>query len=234
MFQVMPSLNTNGARYALLRRSVRMTRIAGNSVDTILRPIALAACGVDAQKVSQDDLTYAQMDLDSRIREVKQLLFAQDSINLELRPHFSGKLDLTTLLSDRTMQRNGKELLAIRKEILTAIFTQDDLNALLNLHSACSLHRRHGSLPIIRALSTGEEKVGGTVFRFALVDKLPGWVDRLPRDIAQRLSQVYPQCAVAIGGSVPQLPEELRDFEIPVIPPERGVRKLPRTQITGT
>lgn len=72
-----------------------MCRIAGNEIDLILRPIVLQACGVDQQALSADDFAYAKMDLDSQIREIKRNLFEQQSIFVELRPAFSGRVDLS-------------------------------------------------------------------------------------------------------------------------------------------
>jgi hypothetical protein len=73
----------------------------------------------------------------------------------------------------------------------------------------------------------------GIQFRFLPVDGLPDWINRLPREAAQNLAAVYPQSAVAIGGSVPELPEELSDLRAPITPARGGVRKLERFQVTG-
>jgi hypothetical protein len=88
-------------------------------------------------------------------------------------------------------------------------------------------------LPIMRDLATGTFVLRGTLFQFVLVDALPDWILFLPREAAQQLADVYPQCAVAIGGSVPILPEELRDMELPVTPARPGRRTLPRSRMTG-
>ena len=95
LFQAITRIGEEKPNYALLRKSVRMCRIAGNEIDLILRPIVLQACGVDQQALSADDFAYAKMDLDSQIREIKRNLFEQQSIFVELRPAFSGRVDLS-------------------------------------------------------------------------------------------------------------------------------------------
>src|SRR5262249_6886323 len=150
---------------------------------------------------------------------------------------------------------DGAELLSLRKEVLTSAFVlpdeSDGMHAVtplldeeqLKAVRAATYGRPYpvhvlltggsASIPIVQDLSTGELELAGTRFRFQRVDRLPDWIDRLPRGAAQLLADVYLQCAVAIGGSVPELPEELNDLEIPVMPPLRGTRRLPRSQITG-
>ena len=238
LFQAITSVGDSRPRYGLLRKSVRMCRIAGNEFDGILRPIILDACGVDSQKLSADDLAYAQTDLDSRIRDIKRTLFDQKTMTIDLRPHFSGVVSVASLLADSKMRKDGDELLEIRREILATMFTQEDLDALrMTGARAFEVHvlltGGSASVPIIRQLGTGYVEIGGMQFRFAAVEKLPEWINRLPRNVAQRLADVYPQSAVAIGGSVPQMPKELNDLEIPVTPARQGIRRLERFQVSG-
>jgi hypothetical protein len=180
-----------------------------------------------------------EMDLDSQIRNIKRRLFENRTATVELRPNFSGTLDLGDLLTDTKMQKDGEELLRVRKEIVAKLFTQEDLDA-IRLATDGRPYQIHvlltggsASVPIIQALSTGQIDLVGAKFRFTAVEQLPDWIEQLPRESAQLLASVYPQCAVAIGGSVPKLPEEYRDLEIPVTPPPKGPRRLPRFPITG-
>jgi hypothetical protein len=239
LFQAITRIGEMRPSYALLRKSVRMSRIAGNEIDLILRPIVLEACGVDQRKLSIDDFAYARMDLDSQIRQIKRNLFDQKSVSVELRPAFSGIVDLERLLSAPKMKQDGAELMRMRNEILTSVFEQDQLDVFRTLGGGGAvpvyvlLTGGSCALPIIRDLARGQIELHGARFRFVLVDRLPDWIDTLPRETAQQLADVYPQCAVAIGGSVPELPQELSDLEIPVTPARPGVRKLPRIQIKG-
>lgn len=240
LFQVITPAGETKAKYALLRKSVRMCRIAGNEIDGILRPIILNACGVDEEKLSPDDLAYAKIDLDSRVRDIKQLLFEKGNISIELRPHLSGSLDLPTLLSDAKMKQNGKELIELRQGIFSQLLENVDIDELRSANDGrpmlvhVLLTGGSSVIPIIAQLATGELNVRGLRIRFEKIDSLPTWVNRLPREIAQLVGSIYPQSAVAIGGSAPDLPKELNDMENPVTPARKGVRRLPRTQITGT
>jgi len=47
------------------------------------------------------------------------------------------------------------------------------------------------------------------------------------------MSVAYPQQAVAIGGSTPQLPPEIDDLVQPISAPAEGTWKLERYQVTG-
>lgn len=238
LFQAITPKGEFNPRYALLSKSVRMSRIAGNEIDTILRPLVLSACGIEPAKLGADDLNYAKMDLDSQIREIKRNLFERKSVSVNLRPHFSGTVHLEPLLLDSKMQKNGSELKSIRSEILASVFEAEELEALRSLGRSIEifvlLTGGSGALPIMKDLAAGVVDVGGCTFRFSLVTKLPDWINRLPRAQAQQMADVYPQCAVAIGGSVPELPKEIKDLSIPVTPPRSGRRVLPRNQITGT
>ena len=75
--------------------------------------------------------------------------------------------------------------------------------------------------------------VDGFTFKCERVQSLPDWIDRLPREFAQLVADNYPQCAVAIGGSAPTLPQEYADLQAPVVPAPPGPRVLPRYQVTG-
>lgn len=239
LFQAITRIGESCPVYGLLRKSVRMSLIAGNEVDAILRPIVLEACGVDPQKLSAEDLAYAKMDLDGQIRDIKRNLFEGKSNTVVLHPTFRGIVNLQSLLSHPKMQRDGVELLNIRKDILSTVFKQEQLDDLrMSLDGGTILIHvlltgGSGALPMIRDLAQGQITLGGTQIHFELVNKLPDWVDRLPRETARQLAEVYPQCAVAIGGAVPELPKEVHDLELPVTPPPRGTRTLPRNQITG-
>jgi hypothetical protein len=71
-------------------------------------------------------------------------------------------------------------------------------------------------LPIIADLADGESVIRGVRFKFEKIDELPQWIDALPRDRAEMTAQEFSQCAVAIGGCAPQLPNERKDLFAPV------------------
>jgi hypothetical protein len=239
LFQVITPIGQTRARYGLLRKSVRMSRIAGNEVDSILRPIILNACGVDPQKFSAEDVAYAQIDLDSRIRDIKRALFDTSTAEVDLRPHFGGTVSLNLLLRDSKMKSDGEELLEIRREIISSLFTQEELDAVRiaggggAIRVYVLLTGGSASIPIISNLGAGSQEIAGMRFRFTPVEELPDWIARLPRGAAEQMAAVYAQSAVAIGGSVANLPKELDDLETPITPPRPGRRRLERFQISG-
>jgi hypothetical protein len=243
MFQAVTPTGQTEPRYALLRRSVRMSRIAGNEVDSILRPLILECCGINPKTGdprSDADFAYIKADLDSQLRDLKQLLFERESIDIQLKPNAEGTFDLTNLLSNSEFRERAARLLKLRSDLVLAVFGPAQLEEMRAATRAglpypiyVLLTGGSSGLPMVQALAEGELEIGGTRFRFLPVDRLPGWINRLPRDAALLLAAAYPQCAVAIGGSVPELPAELPDFDAPITPPLPGERRLERVQMQG-
>ena len=199
LFQVITPTGDTRAKYGLLRKSVRMCRIAGNEIDSILRPIILRACGVDEATLSPDDVAYAKIDLDSRIRDIKQNLFEKQSISIDLRPHLTGSLELPTLLNDNKMKQDGAELsFELRKDIFTEVLAKVDVEELRAANDGrpllvhVLLTGGSATIPIIAQLSTGEFDIRGLRVQFEKVDTMPDWVNRLPRAEAQMVGSVSP------------------------------------------
>lgn len=243
MFQAITPIGHEAPRYGLLRGSVRMSRIAGNEIDAILRPLILESCGINPHNGnprSEEDFAYIRTDLDSQIRNLKRILFDRQKVDIELKPNASGTLELATLVSDPKFEQRGRELLKIRNEIVADVITAEKLEVVRSINASMGqpypihilLTGGSSGLPIIRELASGELDLHGARFRFFPVERVPTWIDDLPRETAQLLTSVYPQCAVAIGGSAAKLPEELRDMEL-ITPPRRGERKLERFQTQG-
>jgi hypothetical protein len=89
-------------------------------------------------------------------------------------------------------------------------------------------------LPIIADLADGESVIRGVRFKFEKIDELPQWIDALPRDRAEMTAQEFSQCAVAIGGCAPQLPNERKDLFAPVTSHvQQGKWVLNRYQVRG-
>lgn len=246
LFQVFSDSVSDHARYALIAPAVRMCRVAGNAVDEVLRPIILRQCGVDPQSGhprSDEDFALIKLDLSARIRDIKQQLFTNDQTNIELRPNVSGVLDLDTVLKDSEYDRLGKELCLARDTLLESAFGHH----LASLNDLGIKMRRQGRsypihvlltggssvLPIIQRLADGELTISGVRFGFNEVTGLPAWIENLPREEADLVAKSYPQCAVAIGGSARELPEEVSDLSALITPPPPGKRVLERYQVTG-
>ena len=217
-------------RYGLIASSVRMCRVAGNDVDSIIRPLALEACNIDLQTRREEETKIINISLDSQLRDIKHELFEKEEANIELRPNASGILSLDSVLQNQEYKARGRELLEVRKEIIRSVFS-DKLNDLqvglgvvpYPIHVL--LTGGSASLPIIRDLATGVIGIESVSFRFSEVMELPHWIDTLPRDEADLITAHYPQCAVAIGGSVRELPQEISVGDI-IVPPPPGQRQL--------
>ncbi|MGH7070454.1 MAG: hypothetical protein ACREFO_10620, partial [Acetobacteraceae bacterium] len=94
MFQV-ATHGDEGVGYALIRNSVRMSTIAGNTADSALKPLLLEACGINPKTGaprSDDDFTFIRHDLDARIRDFKETLVRDGSIDVALRMNAAGRL----------------------------------------------------------------------------------------------------------------------------------------------
>lgn len=243
MFQAITPAGESEPRYAFLRHSVRMSGIAGNEVDAILRPLFIESCGIipeSGNPLNDEDFAYLKTDLDSQIRDLKRLLFERQTIDIDLKPNAHGTFNLATLVTEPKMAQRGQELRRIRDDIVKSVFTTDQLNDMREYNRTGSpypiyvlLTGGSSGLPIVQALARGELELERVHFKFLLVDRLPDWINRLPTEASQRLADAYPQCAVAIGGSAAALPLELADLDSPITPPPPGDRKLERIQISG-
>ena len=94
MFQVAAG-GQRPPRYALVGKSVKMSTVAGNTADEVLRPLVLQACGIDPRSGaprSHDDFSYIRNDLDSRIREFKAILVTSGSLDVALAHNTIGLL----------------------------------------------------------------------------------------------------------------------------------------------
>lgn len=246
LFQVFWDSEHETTRYALITPTVRMCRIAGNAVDSVLQPIVLEQCGIDPRSGtprSDPDFDLIRIDLDARIREIKRQLFTKGTANIELWPNVSGTLAIDQVLENSEYQRLGDHLLVIRDTVLKSAFgrNKESLEEIKVLTQRLGrsfpiyvlLTGGSSALPIVKKLSEGKVEIDGAPFGFIPVEELPRWIDTLPREDAELVGSWYSQCAVAIGGSVRELPIEIEDLGSPVIPPRPGARRLERYQVTG-
>ena len=88
-------------------------------------------------------------------------------------------------------------------------------------------------LPMIQNLADTTLSIEGAKFKLQRINGTPAWIETLPRELADLVAATYPQCAVAIGGSAPELLEEIPDLSRPVVPSPSGSPKLGRYQVTG-
>jgi molecular chaperone HscA len=244
IFQVIDYGEEGDLEYTLLKPSVRMSRIAGNVIDDLLIPLALEACDIDPSSGlprSKGDFDYIRADLASQIREIKRELFENGEAAFDLKPNASGRLDRQKVSEDSRYMRYGRELKEIRDASVRSIFDPVAVEAYKQIAErfgrpipiSMLLTGGSAALPIVRDLADGRIEISGVPFAFNLIDKLPGWVNNLPREAATLVEGVYPQAAVAIGGSALTLPREIEDRISSIDPDLPGKRHLQAYQVSG-
>jgi hypothetical protein len=231
MFLVAPSRGDDEGemRYSLLSKSVRMSTIAGNEADKILRHLILDACDHDSHKYNDMEKNYIRTDVESRLRDFKLVLFRNKKVDVQLTQNATGTVELDSLLSHQDMLRHGDDLKTMRDDIVRAVFEGSNLEEVYR-HAPLEIHvlltGGNAALPIVEHLSTGILAFEDGKVVFKKIDSLPQWVNRLSREDAELIANNFPQCAVAIGGSASELPEEMRDLIDPVVPAPPGPRVL--------
>lgn len=245
LFQSFYDEKSESSSLALISSAVRMSRVAGNRFDHALRPMLLRACNVQPENGSPwnaEDFAIIKADLDSQIRALKRQLFTVGSVSVSLRPGASGLLTLADVVSETSYLELGKELQAQRDGLLEGAFTEDNIQTYQEATRALGrpvpihvlLTGGSSKLPIVADLAEGEAVIRGVRFKFEKIDELPQWIDALPRDLAEMTAQEFSQCAVAIGGCAPQLPNERKDLFAPVTSHvQQGKWVLNRYQVRG-
>jgi hypothetical protein len=245
LFQSFYEEKTDNSSLALISSAVRMSRVAGNRFDHALRPMLLRACNVQPENGSPwnaEDFSIIKADLDSQVRSLKRQLFTAGSVSISLRPGASGLLTLAEVVAEPSYLELGRDLRAQRDALLDGAFTDENIRkyheATRTLGRPVPIHvlLTGGSsmLPIIADLAEGETSIRGVKFKFERIDGLPQWIDALPRDLAELTAQEFSQCAVAIGGCAPQLPNERKDLFAPVTSHvQQGKWVLNRYQVRG-
>jgi molecular chaperone HscA len=244
LFQSFYDSDSGEASFALISKAVGMSRVAGNRIDTVLRPLVLKACRIHPENGSpwsSEEFSIIKADLSSQIRSLKQQLFANGSISISLRPGASGVLTLKELESEVVYQELSQNLLDQRNSILRKAFSEESLEAYRAINSRMGrpvpiyvlLTGGSARLPLIKALAADSLVIGDAKFGFVPITELPRWIQELPRNLSELVAREFSQCAVAIGGSAPLLPKERGDLLSPIIPPREGVRRLERSQAGG-
>jgi hypothetical protein len=173
-----PELDTN--RYALIGSTVRMSRIAGNAVDEVLRPLVFRACGIDpatGNPRSDEDFALIKTDLASQIRSIKQTLFREGKCSISLLPNVKGTIDLQDLTTEPSYQDLGGELKTACRAILEGLFPQSFIERLRvrNITMPIYVLLTGGSsvLPIIQDLGDSTMSIDGAQFKLEKVKDIP-------------------------------------------------------------
>ncbi|SDR38979.1 hypothetical protein SAMN05519103_02583 [Rhizobiales bacterium GAS113] len=244
LFQVFFDPRTEMTRYALLGQSVSMSRLAGNEVDRVLEQIMLETCGVTpstGNPLSSTDFRIARNHIRSQVRELKSVLFGTGEVRLDIRPRLHGVLKLEIVEADPRYIRLEKDLIADQEAVLAQSFNSaahqsfQTLNIRFNKPVPIYVVLTGGSshIPIFKNLNNRITTISGSKFKFEPLPSTPGWISTLPREISGLVGAAFAQQAVAIGGSVPELPREMNDLVAPIVSPPEGSRVLDRYQVTG-
>ena len=233
-------------KFALISPTVTMSRIAGNEIDAVLRPLFLTAVGlnpVTGAPRSEKEFSFIRSILDSDIRDLKRILFSNGYVEFSFLANLRGNLSIEEVLEDPSYLKLGEELLVIRNGIIFNLFQENvefierirRLNGTTGKPIQIQVLLTGGSslVPIFSDLSEGSLIVNGAKFAFSKMGELPRWIDGLEQDVRDELANSYPQCAVAIGGTAPLLPTELNDLVAPVTPGPEGRMTLERFQTQG-
>ncbi len=240
IFQVFSDQET---RYALISSGVSMCLIAGNRVDQVLMEVILDECGVDLAQNNKEDRESFKWELESNLRNIKQILFQEKRARIDFLSDVTGELHIDTLLEDHRYMKLGEELCTIRDRLIDDLFRKnpkelDDLKKHMQMLSKpfpihVLLTGGSGEQPIIKDLAKGHIVVDGLNIEFKEVRALPNWINDLQRDQAELVARAYPQCAVSIGGSAREVPQERNDLVSMVNPAAPGERRLEGNYMKG-
>lgn len=245
LFQSFHDSNNDQTSFALISKAVGMSRVAGNRFDSVLRPLVLKACKIHPENGapwSDAEFSIIKADLSAQIRQLKQQLFATGRISISLRPGASGVLTLQELEGETSYQELGQNLAEQRNEVLSKAFGEETLASFRSMNDRVGqpipiyvlLTGGSSQLPAVQTLAQGTLSIDGAKFRFVHITNMPRWIRELPRNLSELVAREFPQCAVAIGGSSPQLPKEVGDLLNPILPPHQGARRLEQYQVKGT
>ena len=213
--------------YSLVTPSVRMCREAGNSVDRILREIIVKKCRINKSRLSDQELQYANIDLDSQLRQIKENVFDDRKATFNLRPGIAGELDIEEVEQHEGYKELGKKLFELRKEIMQQVVQDESPHPGAHTKQPVDVLLTGGSsvLPVFRRLAEGKIEEKGWEFEFRPVGG--EWIDYLVTQHEQDIVEQYPQLAVAIGGAAPWWRNEIPNKPKMILPTPSGGAYIP-------
>ena len=208
--------------YSLVTPSVKMCREAGNSVDRVLREIIVEKCRLNKSRLSDQELQYANIDLDSQIRRIKEDVFNDRRTTFNLRPGIDGELHIGEVEQHEDYKGLEKKLFELRKEIIQQAVRDESPHPGAHTTQLVDVLLTGGSsvLPIFRRLAEGRVDEKGWEFEFRPVGG--DWIDYLASQHEQDIVEQYPQLAVAIGGAAPWWRNEISSTPKMILPVPAG------------
>lgn len=201
---------------------------AGNRVDGMLRGFIAKRESVDATDTSGRRI---MADLGRRIRSMKEVLFTTGSLEYALPNGTVGQITQGEFVADDTVQRFAH---LIEDGFRKALQSVDDSwlrwLAMEGVRLHVVLTGGSSSLPMMQALAKGPIEVKGFRIMRTPVDPKPEWMERASTGLAG----MYPQLAVAIGGTAESLPETATAPPVFAGGPGRTRWVAGRLQISGS
>lgn len=181
---------------------------AGDKIDGLLRAYISRKEGISTGDTSG---RLIEADLRRRIRLLKEQLFQRGKMEYALADGSIGSVELQEFLDDPTVTKFSA---GIESGFLKSIEALDDSwlkwLSMNGVFLRVVLTGGSSRLPMMRALGHGYVEVRGYKINRKTVNPLPSWMDDSPEELVD----LYPQLAVAIGGTAEEMPET---FNAPLV-----------------
>lgn len=195
---------------------------AGDAIDSALLRVILKKCGASP---SDHDYRHVLQNLKMNIRTLKEDLFRDGLCTASLVNGATVFVEKDEFLADETVKRfetaiteKCRDVMGVLKPGIVKRFADGGIDVVLTGGGA--------SLPMVQNLAKGIEFINGIQVRKNQIQLLPEFVEG-----NAELEAVFPQMAVAIGGTMPTIINEKNAVEdIDII---RGGMILSKTQVTG-
>lgn len=188
-----------------IRNRIRVTEVepardaiaqAGNVIDNILLKLVLNKCSL-AEKTSEYD--QVQASLKRNIRSNKEILFNDEALTVELVTGEVVEVELQELLARSDIQKIFEKITELVENAAFCVVGDDEKVKVAATGGGASL-------PVVKALDGKVFIRGSKSLRLELVDPMP----EILQEPYAELRGPYAQIAVAVGGSLPELPVQAR------------------------
>lgn len=176
--------------------------VAGDALDGALRGLLLGRAGMHPYDPTDPAHRRVNVLLSLQLRQFKEALFRDGALTFTLANGFRGTITRDEFLATPQVQGFAEGLDAGLNAILERIphSVAEERYRVAGL--SVVLTGGGAGLPMVRRLGSGTTMIHGAGFTTKLLDSVPAAIGRLG------LNADYPQLAVAIGGSLPELIDE--------------------------